>query len=138
MRWAKGGQERALGPIVDMQLQMRQGRGNLAAQFSRPLRHWPGEASGPASTVLAVTAADSPREPTGGLEPLLSVDEVTQVLRISESGVYRLVRSGELARVKVGSRTLFEPAEVRRFIEQRRQPVTLADADHPTLEADHA
>ena len=50
------------------------------------------------------------------LEPLLSIEEVSRLLRISESSVYRLVRGGELARVKVGNRTLFEPATVRSFI----------------------
>lgn len=86
--------------------------------------------------VAPVTGADRPSQPTEGLEPLLSIDEVTRVLRISESGVYRLVRNGELARVKVGSRTLFEPSDVRRFIEERRQTAVAIDFDEPTLEAD--
>jgi excisionase family DNA binding protein len=67
-----------------------------------------------------VTRVDASRQSEHGIEPLLSLDEVTQLLRISESGVYRLVRSGELPRVKVGSRTLFEPSEIRRFISRRR------------------
>ena len=48
----------------------------------------------------------------------MSIDEVAQVLRISERGVYRLISSGEIASVKVGHRTLLEPDEVRRFIAQ--------------------
>ncbi len=48
------------------------------------------------------------------------VDEVARFLRISESGVYRLTRSGELPRVKVGSRTLFDPTDVRDFVAARR------------------
>ena len=67
-----------------------------------------------------VTAADTSRQAVHGIEALLSLDEVAQLLRISESGVYRLVRSGELPRVKVGKRTLFEPHEIRRFIASRR------------------
>lgn len=67
-----------------------------------------------------MTGADISRQPSHGIEPLLSLDEVADLLRISESGVYRLVRSGELPRVKVGNRTLFEPDEIRRFIAQRR------------------
>jgi excisionase family DNA binding protein len=59
-----------------------------------------------------------------GIEALLSLDEVAELLRISESGVYRLVRSGELPRVKVGQRTLFEPREIRRFIASRRDSAT--------------
>ena len=67
-----------------------------------------------------MTGADSPRQAEHGIEALLSLDEVVQLLRISESGVYRLVRGGELPRVKVGNRTLFEPHEIRRFIASRR------------------
>ena len=51
-----------------------------------------------------------------GLEPLLSVDEVAELLRISERGVYRLIGRQELISVKVGGRTLFEPAAVQAFI----------------------
>ena len=60
-----------------------------------------------------MTGADSPSQAVHGIEALLSLDDVSKVLRISESGVYRLVRSGELPRVKVGNRTLFEPHDVR-------------------------
>jgi len=66
----------------------------------------------------AVTPTASNRQ--HGIEPLLSIEEVSQVLHISERGIYRLVNSGELARVKVGQRTLFDPADIRRFIESRR------------------
>ena len=67
-----------------------------------------------------VTGPDSSRQVLHGIEALLSVDEVARLLCISESGVYRLVRSGELPRVKVGKRTLFEPHAIRRFIASRR------------------
>jgi excisionase family DNA binding protein len=67
-----------------------------------------------------MTGADAPSELVHGIEPLLSLDDVTRLLRISESGVYRLVRSGALPRVKVGKRTLFEQNEIRRFIASRR------------------
>ena len=67
-----------------------------------------------------MTGADTSRQTVHGIEALLSLDEVVDLLRISESGVYRLVRSGELPRVKVGNRTLFEPDEIRRFIAGRR------------------
>ena len=68
-----------------------------------------------------MTGADSPSQAVHGIEALLSLDEVSKVLRISESGVYRLVRSGELPRVKVGNRTLFDPHDVRTFIASRRE-----------------
>jgi len=72
-----------------------------------------------------MTAADTSRQALHGIEALLSIDEVVHLLRISESGVYRLVRSGELPRVKVGSRTLFEPHEIRRFIASRRDAASV-------------
>ena len=76
--------------------------------------------SGCTSTVACMTGADAPSQSVHGIEPLLSLDEVSRLLRISESGIYRLVRSGALPRVKVGNRTLFEPAEIRRFIARGR------------------
>jgi hypothetical protein len=57
--------------------------------------------------------------PVAGLEPLLSIADVQAVLRISESGVYRLMRSGDLAAVRIGGCTRFEPAAVRELIVQR-------------------
>lgn len=77
-----------------------------------------------------MTAVESPRD---GLEPLLSVKELAVYLRISESGVYRLLKAGDLAGVKVGGRTLFERQEVREFIEASRRRVP-DDRPLPTVE----
>lgn len=55
------------------------------------------------------------------LEPLLSIDQVSELLGISQSGIYRLLRGGELASVKVGGRTLIEPGAIRDFISARRR-----------------
>jgi excisionase family DNA binding protein len=62
---------------------------------------------------------------------LLSIDEVSELLRISESGVYRLRRCGQLASVKVGGRTLFEPGVIREFIASRRVGGALGGSDVP-------
>ena len=51
----------------------------------------------------------------------MSLEEVGRVLRISERGVYRLLRSGELPFLKVGQRTLVEPQQLRQFIANRRR-----------------
>jgi excisionase family DNA binding protein len=59
----------------------------------------------------------------------MSIDEVAATLRISERGVYRLISSGQLVSLKVGHRTLVEPAEVRSFIASQRQ-----SCDHPRPE----
>jgi 7-cyano-7-deazaguanine synthase len=51
---------------------------------------------------------------------LLSVKEAAGALGISKSGVYRLLDSGQLHRLKVGARTLFEPQELKRYIATQR------------------
>lgn len=53
----------------------------------------------------------------------MSLEEVGRVLRISERGVYRLLRSGDLPSLKVGQRTLVEPEQLRQFIANRRRQV---------------
>lgn len=68
-----------------------------------------------------VTDVDGNQVPASGIEPLLSVDEVAGLLRISERGVYRLIGRQELISVKVGGRTLFEPAAVQTFITKCRR-----------------
>jgi excisionase family DNA binding protein len=82
-----------------------------------------------------MTAIETSRN---GLEPLLSVREVAAYLGISESGVYRLRRAGDLAGVKVGNRTLFEPQEVREFIEASRRHARDERALSPTEETQEA
>jgi len=67
---------------------------------------------------------------TTALEPLMSVEEIADYLRISERSVYRLFDRGELASIKVGGRTRIEPAELRRFIaDQRREPAVETEKD---------
>jgi len=68
-----------------------------------------------------MAGSDVSAPPTLAVEPLMSIEEVAGVLRISERGLYRLIRSGELVILKVGHRTLLEPAEVRNFITNHRQ-----------------
>lgn len=51
---------------------------------------------------------------------LLSVKETAARLGISVSGLYRLIETGELQKLKVGNRTLFEPAELDRYIAAQR------------------
>jgi excisionase family DNA binding protein len=56
------------------------------------------------------------------LEPLMSVEDVADVLAISARGVYRLMGRGDLVAVKIGSCTRIEPEELRRYIAERRRP----------------
>ena len=51
---------------------------------------------------------------------LLSVRDVATALGISVSGVYRLIDAGDLHRLKVGGRTLFERRELERYIAAQR------------------
>jgi excisionase family DNA binding protein len=67
-----------------------------------------------------MTAVDGSTQ--SAIEPLLCIEEVARLLRISERGVCRLMRRGELSSLKVGHRTLVEPREVRQFIENQRRP----------------
>jgi excisionase family DNA binding protein len=69
-----------------------------------------------------VTAPESNlTTPRAALEPLLSIEAASELLGISQSGIYRLLRGGELPCVKVGGRTLIEPGEIREFIAARRR-----------------
>jgi len=54
---------------------------------------------------------------------LLSVDEVGEFLGISRSGVYRLVRSGEVPSYRVGERLRFRQEEIDTYVDQRKRPV---------------
>jgi excisionase family DNA binding protein len=67
-------------------------------------------------------SADVSGGQAGTLEPLMSIEEVAEVLAISERGVYRLMNRGDLVAVKVGSCTRVEPEELRRYIAERRRP----------------
>ena len=78
-----------------------------------------------------MTDPDRDLQANGGIEPLLSIEDVAEVLRISESGVYRLIRREELCCVKVGGRTLFEPSELRAFIADKRRGAA-ANSEQPT------
>jgi len=54
------------------------------------------------------------------MESLLSVKQAAARLGISSSGIYRLITAKELRHLKVGARTLFEPAEIERYIAAAR------------------
>jgi excisionase family DNA binding protein len=52
------------------------------------------------------------------VKPLLTIEEVRKILRISRAKLYLFIRSGELRVVKLDRRTLFRPATVQRFIKK--------------------
>jgi excisionase family DNA binding protein len=55
------------------------------------------------------------------LSPLLSINEVAQLLGISRPTVYSLIRRGELTPIRVGERARFEPTDVRAYLERHRE-----------------
>lgn len=63
------------------------------------------------------------------LEALVSLNEAADLLGLHLQSVLRAIRGGDLVPVRIGRRTLLEPAELRRFIAERR--VTPAAGDAP-------
>ena len=52
-------------------------------------------------------------------EPLLTVGEVAEVMRVSNMTVYRLIKSGQLAAIRVGKNYRIRRRDVRRYLEER-------------------
>ena len=55
------------------------------------------------------------------VEPLLTVDELADLLRSSRSGIYRLVRDGHLRPYRVGARMRFSTRDVRDYLDRERE-----------------
>jgi excisionase family DNA binding protein len=51
---------------------------------------------------------------------LLTVDEVTERLRLSRDSLYRYIRRNELKSIKFGKRRLFRESDLQAFIEQHQ------------------
>lgn len=51
---------------------------------------------------------------------LMSVEDVARALSVSPYSVRRWTAQRRLARVKLGGRTLYDPAEVKRFIDDAK------------------
>ncbi len=84
---------------------------------------------------------------TEGIEKLLTVEDVMGVLRISRPTLYRLLKAGRLEPVRIGKRTLFDPGDIRAFIDgskgetkqehvPKRQPKKRAEAKKPRKQRD--
>lgn len=61
---------------------------------------------------------------TGQAQPfvgggLLTVSEVAAVMRVSNMTVYRLIKGGELAAVRVGKNYRIRETDLERFLEER-------------------
>jgi excisionase family DNA binding protein len=60
------------------------------------------------------------REMSKMIEPLLSIPETSEILGISRWTATLYVRTGRIAKIKIGRRILIEPAAVRDFIARCR------------------
>ncbi len=63
---------------------------------------------------------------TNTIDKLLTVEDVMAALRISRPTLYRLLKSGRLVPVRIGKRTLFDPADIRSFIEASKNTLPWA------------
>ena len=61
----------------------------------------------------ALAPSNNPASP---LRPVLSAKEAADLLGVSGSHIFRLLRDGTLTRIKVGGRTLIRRAEVEGLI----------------------
>ena len=52
-------------------------------------------------------------------EPLLTVGEVAQLMRVSNMTVYRLIKSGQLSAIRVGKNYRIRRADVSRYLNER-------------------
>jgi excisionase family DNA binding protein len=52
-------------------------------------------------------------------EPLLTVGEVAGVMRVSNMTVYRLIKSGQLAAIRVGKNYRIRGSDVDRYLSDR-------------------
>jgi excisionase family DNA binding protein len=52
-------------------------------------------------------------------EPLLTVAEVAQAMRVSNMTVYRLIKSGQLAAIRVGKNYRIRRRDVERYLSER-------------------
>ena len=56
------------------------------------------------------------------MQPLVTLAEMCETLRISRQTAYRLIGVGKLRPVKIGDRTLFRPEDVEAFVELSLAP----------------
>jgi excisionase family DNA binding protein len=52
-------------------------------------------------------------------DPLLTVSEVAETMRVSNMTVYRLIRSGQLAAIRVGKNYRIRESVVTRYLSDR-------------------
>jgi excisionase family DNA binding protein len=71
--------------------------------------------------------------PQDVLSPLLSINEVAQLLGVSRPTVYALIRRGELIPIRVSERLRFDSTDVRAYLERNRSS-EMREAGFPASE----
>ena len=52
-------------------------------------------------------------------DPLLTVSEVAQLMRVSNMTVYRLIKAGQLSAIRVGKNYRIRGADIDRYLTER-------------------
>lgn len=55
------------------------------------------------------------------METLLNANEAAKMLRVSPRTIWALTQDGSLACVRIGRRVLYDPADLRAFVDRQRQ-----------------
>jgi excisionase family DNA binding protein len=74
-------------------------------------------------TQAAMERNQPTHKPTPGIE-LLTIGETAEALRLSVRSVFRLLRTGELHRIRLGGRTFITADEVRWLVTRSLQQAT--------------
>ena len=61
-------------------------------------------------------------------DPLLTVGEVAQVMRVSNMTVYRLIKSGQMAALRVGKNYRIRRKDVERYLTDRTVHVEIRES----------
>jgi len=56
----------------------------------------------------------------GGMEKLLSVNQLADILGLKKITIYEWVRSNRIPFVKLGKRVLFQPSDIADYIKSKR------------------
>ena len=72
-----------------------------------------------------------PRRRPYGADRLLTVADVAETMRVSNMTVYRLIKSGALAAVRVGKNYRIRESEVDRYLSERSVHVDFPPAESP-------
>ncbi len=79
-----------------------------------------------------------PRRRPFNADRLLTVADVAETMRVSNMTVYRLIKNGSLAAVRVGKNYRIRESEVDRYLSERSVQVDFAPNDAPSRPNDRS